>query len=269
VEAVAIVDIHTNMQDISPKNTGGGAKDSLFQLGGGAMKSHSTGFLMQERSPAHSWQSPCLRPRTHTGARTLGSSRTLGSMIAEPLGQRPATAPDPADGQASQSPSKRSEERWGTGELAQNCKKMVSSSRQDRVSSFAQQLSSGSDGRLQLTADPQQQELVDNGQAQEIGQPRAGIPLEPHKYEKSWGHFMTTSGRCTMEMDQPTLRHYLHYGRFQGNAYFYKGIERDSRFTHDVFNTVPGLTNLTELRRGPRRPTNKIDGSYRDIPQHT
>jgi len=253
------------------------------------MKSHSTGFLVHERSPAHSWQSPCLRPRTHTGARTLGSSRTLGSMIAEPLGQRPATAPDPADGQASQSPSKRSEERWGTGMLAQHCKKMVSSSRQDRVSSFAQQLSSGSDGRLQLTVDPLQrircsksslrqdlvaaeplqQELVDNGQAQETGQPRAGIPLEPHKYEKSWGHFMTTSGRCTMEMDQPTLRHYLHYGRFQGNAYFYKGIERDSRFTHDVFNTVPGLTNLTELRRGPRRPTNKIDGSYRDIPMST
>lgn len=195
-----------------------------------SFKSSQSACFLAERSPAHSWHAPMLRPRTH------GCSREQALSIVEAPSKRPQSAAAPTRGQpSSETPSKRSERRWNTGELANHCKKIVAKPRQDRVWSLGRQRSQSRDKK----------------ENEEVGDQRVGIPVDPRLFDKPWTHFTTTAGRCTMEMDQPTLRHYVNYGRFQGDPFFYKGT-RDSRFTHDVFNSRPELTNLSLLRRLPR-----------------
>lgn len=223
----------------SPKASG--ALATLSQ----SLKTQSAEWLASERSPAHSWHSPKLRPRT------VGCSREHARRLDVSSTRRPQSA----SGHVRESEkvshhsagSLRSEEKWKTGELAPHCLKIVKSSRPDHVLSSDHALLSQKTF-AQVVAESQNSDTPKGN--------RAGIPPEPHIFEKPWAH-LEKAGRCTMEMDQPTLRHYVSYGRFQGSPFIYRG-KRDDRFTHDVFNTDARLTRLADLRRHHQHQHHKI-----------
>eukprot|EP00427_Karlodinium_veneficum_P030990 CAMPEP_0169192044 /NCGR_PEP_ID=MMETSP1016-20121227/5396_1 /TAXON_ID=342587 /ORGANISM="Karlodinium micrum, Strain CCMP2283" /LENGTH=168 /DNA_ID=CAMNT_0009268341 /DNA_START=157 /DNA_END=661 /DNA_ORIENTATION=+ len=107
--------------------------------------------------------------------------------------RRPQTANDSQGEEASESPTQRSDRLWKTGEMARSCGKIFSrAERQTRGNcNFADFLK---------------------------GSVKAEEPRD-----RSWSQMGQTAGRYTMEIDQPTLSHYLSYSRFQGNPYFYPG----------------------------------------------
>lgn len=209
---------------------------------GNTMSPLSPSFSASERSPAHSWHSPALRPRTHACSRE--QVRAVQTLTRRPHSASGIHGRGDEDGSGSQSPSKKSAERWSTGELAPHCRKMVSDDRprNDPVGSAGLENNGSGEQRFGSTGP--------TGLENSAGELR----LEPCFYQRA--------GRCTMEADQPPLRHYVKYGRFQGDPFFYKG-KRDSRFTRDVFNipsssltaaVTSSLTNLSVLRRMPRNP---------------
>jgi len=70
------------------------------------------------------------------------------------------------------------------------------------------------------------------------------------------------AGKTTIDLDQPGASKFLHYTRFQGNAFRYQG-SREPRFTNEGYGlgpqvmeqTVSGCSQaaLPELRRATRR----------------
>lgn len=205
-----------------------------------AIKSWKSQSASTLTSPAHSWHSPKIRPRTHCCSRAA-QAPPLDAQPRRPQSAIAKHSERDARDEVSETATQRSDRLWKTGEMAKSCSKICS--RAQRMSRGTCDFAEFLKGHVKIE--------------------------EPH--ERSWSQMPHTAGRYTMEIDQPTLSHYLSYSRFQGNPYFYPGGRYeahkatqnsahplDPRFTHDVFNASPALTRLADLRRMPRSKHSQI-----------